>query len=80
MKNTRIHSHMYDFPVGDALSIDGYLMKAYDVNKFLKWFKTISLSYFIIGLLSTKMYLLKCVSLSNEICQVRPSLIDVNSN
>ena len=36
MKNTRIHSQMYDFPVGDALSIDGYLIKAYDQNEFLK--------------------------------------------
>ena len=84
MKKTGLNGYVYNFTVNyDAivayyiLDIHKYLMKKN--NMIFKMFKFIK-KVFVVAMSFFSCNLLKCVSMNNQECKVRPEIININSN
>ena len=90
MKKSGFNGYVYDFSVdydpiavNDIKDIHKYLMKKIILHSMYKMFRFIKKCFFIgslflSSLLSTTP--LRCISINNQACKVRPEIINVNSN
>ena len=89
MRKTGLNGHVYDFSVDyDAIAVDGildihnYLMKKkkYD-KKMFEFIKKASFAWLTtlasINLLTIT--LLRCISMSNQECRLRPKIVNVKN-
>ena len=88
MKKTGFTGYVYDFSadyntvtIDDIKDIHNYLMKKNDIV-YMKIFSFVKKVFFLglIVLSSSITSALKCVSINNQKCKVRPEIVDVSSD
>ena len=80
MKTIGLNVYVFDFSadydaieVNDTLDIHKYLMKKNNIIRFIIKVFVVAMSFFSCNAL-------KCVSMNNQECKVRPEIININSN
>ena len=80
MKTIGLNVYVFDFSadydaieVNDTLDIHKYLMKKNNMIRFIIKVFVVAMSFFSCNAL-------KCVSMNNQECKVRPEIININSN
>ena len=80
MKTIGLNVYVFDFSadydaieVNDTLDIHKYLMKKNNMIRFIIKVFVVAMSFFSCNAL-------KCVSMNNQECKVKPEIININSN
>ena len=80
MKTIGLNVYVFDFSadydaieVNDTLDIHKYLMKKNNMIRFIIKVLVVAMSFFSCNAL-------KCVSMNNQECKVKPEIININSN